>query len=205
MICISTKQMIQICIQTQHMCKISIPCNLYDTTKTNKKEGESAEIRFRDLCYSKGWSYMGSSRSQNMHDHIDCFVTTPTSRSSVDVKAPKRICRTRRDGTWNQVQDEYHWCEWTAVNGRHGWVRSDVEWIAFGMTDGSFLMVYTSDLYHYVHGLILQWYKKRLPKAKCPSAAVNGTLWSRPGRKDEVTLIHRSSLLAFPNTRTLRF
>lgn len=195
--------MIQMCVCIQSMDKITIPRNAYDTTKTNQKEGEYAETSFRSLCYSKGWGYTSSSRNQNMYDHIDCFVTTPTGTSSVDVKAPKRISRTCADGTLNQVQDEYHWCEWTAVTGRHGWVRSDVEWIAFGMTDGSFLMVYTPDLYHYVSGLVLQWYKKRLPKAKHPSRAVNGCLWSRPGRKDEVTLIHRSSLLLLPNTRYL--
>lgn len=183
--------------------KPHVPCHFYDKTKENQKDGESAELRFRNLCISKGWTFQLASRQQNIHEHIDCFITTPSGRSSVDVKAPKRICRKNKDGTLCPLQDEYNWCEWTTVNGSIGWARSNVEWIAFGMLDGSFVMVHTPELASYLSKIIAQWNRKGLQHAKHPTQAVNGCLWTRYGRKDEVTMIHKSTLLSFPNTKIL--
>ena len=180
-----------------------VPVNVYDNTQRNQQEGELHELQFRNLCLSKGWTFQLASRDQNINDHIDCFITTPSGCSSVDVKAPKRISRKNHNGSWCQVQDEYMWCEWTTVNGSPGWARSNVEWVAFGLLNGSFLMVYRPELSYYLKKMIDLWHSKGARKAKHPRNAVNGCLWTRYGRQDEVTLIHKAFLMGLYNTKVL--
>lgn len=181
---------------------IYVPRHRRDTTGQNQREGLSAEKRFEKICQQKGWEVVQATRDENYKKHIDCWVNVSSQGKhvgnfSVDVKAAKRVARRDRNNKFTNVQDELHWVEWTGRSGWPGWVRGKAKWMAFGMCDGSFLMVDRARLESFVDPLIQS---KRTISPKTQWDCTDGVLWKRRGNKDEMTLITTSQMYSIPNT-----
>lgn len=181
---------------------IHIPRHPRDTTGTNQREGLSAETLFHQVCRSHGWDIVNATRDENYKDHIDCWVHISLEKKySVDVKAPKRVARRDRHGQLTFVQDKLHWVEWCGRSGMPGWVRGKAYWIAFGLLNGTFLMVHRQGLQSLVESLIR---KKGYARGKSQWDCTDGILWNRRGNKDRMTLLNTNQLRSVPYTWTLR-
>lgn len=186
--------------------KIFVPRHRRDTTGQNQREGLSAEKRFETLCQRNGWEVVQATRDENYKQHIDCWVNVSEDGKhvgcfSVDVKAAKRVARRDRRNQFTEVQDKLHWVEWTGRSGWPGWVRGKAKWMAFGMCDGSFLMVDRARLESEVEPMIAS---KRHISPNTQWDCTDGVLWKRRGNKDEMTMVSTPQLRDIPGTWTLR-
>ena len=171
-----------------------VPKHRRDASGQAQKMGYWAETHFKASCESKNFKWENASKEENCNQHIDCHVTTPKGmKFTVDVKAAKKIARGDR-----KPQDKWTWIEWTARDGRPGWARSNVDFIAFAMLNGSFLLVKTEELKEYVEPMIEKY--KRVLRLDSQRDAKNGLLWRRNGNKDAMTLIATDELALLPNS-----
>ena len=163
--------------------KIIVPRHFRDKDGSSRQMGVKAEQSFWMKCNDKKYTWQNATKDENCTQHIDCRITHPhLGTISVDVKAAKKI--SRRD---MKAQDTWTWIEWTARNGKPGWGRSQVDYIAFQMLTGDFLMVNREELQQLVQPLIEA--KKHIVRVESQHHAKNGILWRRAGNKDEMTLI----------------
>lgn len=166
-----------------------------------QREGIRAEIKFKRLCERHGWGVKLANFNDNYRDHIDCFifvkVNNETKIYSVDVKAAKRISRRDRRGNFAKVQDTWHWVEWHHHGGGKGWIQGKANWIAFGMLDGSFLMVDRFRLKLYTEKRMEY---RRYTYGKTAHDCKDGILWQRRGNKDSMTMFNTTTLYAIPGT-----
>lgn len=170
--------------------KIIVPRHYRDRDGSSRQMGVKAEQSFWIICNKKKYEWKNATKHENCSKHIDCYITHPDHGIiSVDVKASKKIARSDL-----KTQDTWTWIEWTARNGKPGWGRSEVDFIAFQMLTGDFLMVNRCELQNLVQPLIES--KKHIVRVESQHHAKNGILWRRAGNKDEMTLI-RSDELAF--------
>jgi len=173
--------------------KIIVPRHFRDRNGSARKMGVKAEQQFWMKCNDKKYTWQNATKDENCTQHIDCYITLPSlGKISVDVKATKKIAR--RD---MNPQDTWTWIEWTARNGKPGWARSNVNFIAFQMLTGDFLMVNREELQNHVQPMIET--NKHIVRVDSQNAAKNGVLWRRAGNKDEMTLV-RSDELALLNS-----
>ena len=187
--------------------QIYVPQHRKDTTGRNQREGLSAEQRFAEICEKRGWEVIQATRDENYKQHIDCWVNVSDNGKhvgsfSVDVKAAKRVARRDRNRNFTQVQDNLHWVEWTGRSGWPGWVRGKAKWMAFGMCDGSFLMVDRACLETVVELMILS---KRQISPRSQWDCTNGVLWKRRGNKDEMTMVSTDQMHQIKGTWVLTF
>lgn len=168
--------------------KIIVPRHFRDRNGTSRNMGVKAEQQFWMKCNDKKYEWKNATKDENCTQHIDCYITHPhLGTISVDVKAAKKIAR--RD---IRAQDTWTWIEWTARNGKPGWARSNVNFIAFQMLTGDFLMVKREELQNHVQPMVET--KKHIVRVDSQDAAKNGVLWRRYGNNDEMTLIRSDEL-----------
>ena len=98
-----------------------------------EKEGREAELKFKSVVENRGNIVRGSSRSENIYDHIDFWVNDV----SVDVKGLKNY--------------ESIWLELKNVHGNKGWLDSKVDYISFDILElSSFCIFKRYDLLNFV-------------------------------------------------------
>ena len=100
----------------------------------SRKEGTRSEDKFVAACIQRGYETKKSSRDEDIHLHIDYYVTRGSrSTVSVDVKGgnhPKVI-----------------WVEFKNVRGNDGWMYGKADWIAFELPEVcGFVMVLRKEL-----------------------------------------------------------
>lgn len=100
----------------------------------SRKEGTRSEDKFVAACIQRGYETKKSSKEQDIHLHIDYYVTRGSrSTVSVDVKGgnhPKVI-----------------WVEFKNVRGNDGWMYGKADWIAFELPEVcGFVMVLRKEL-----------------------------------------------------------
>jgi hypothetical protein len=163
-----------------------IDYNLFDYCVIRKLN--TSELRFRDICVSRGFSVTKSDRSSDMYEHWDFKVND----SLVDVKGLKRISRSN-----SEFSTDYTWVEFKNVRGQKGWLQGIANYIAFEQLD-HFLIVGRLDLLHYCQSSI----SKELVQSSKDSYY---KLYSRAGRKDIISLISLSLLKKHVKTWLLKF
>ncbi len=100
----------------------------------SRMEGTRSEDKFVAACIQRGYETKKSSREEDIHLHIDYYVTRGSrSTVSVDVKGgnhPKVI-----------------WVEFKNVRGKDGWMYGKADWIAFELPEVcGFVMVLREEL-----------------------------------------------------------
>lgn len=157
--------------------------------KYDKKDclelGILAEEAFKQIASARGWQVADSTRSQNMHQHIDCIIEKDDKVFNVDVKSLRR--RTRWD-------DEFE-LEWTWVEF-HGVRESDPGWLfggnahlfAFEQPD-YFVIIAREDLQRLATTLV----DTRRIARKAPDAKY--AIYNRPGRFDIISMIETQHIV----------
>jgi magnesium-transporting ATPase (P-type) len=90
--------------------------NRYDKTGECIQSGLGAEQIFDQIAESKNLEVKNARRRENIHKHIDKYVTQESKTWSVDIKARKKTSRSDSD-----AQDEWIWIEFQNVRGNLGW------------------------------------------------------------------------------------
>lgn len=103
----------------------------FDSDGKSYDYGMSIETLFKDLAKREGFKVKDASAYDNMHRHIDFFITSPDGKcQSVDVKGMKKL--NRHD---DSPQDEWLFLEFKNVQGNKGWLYGMADLIAFEMKD----------------------------------------------------------------------
>jgi hypothetical protein len=103
----------------------------------SRLQGDYAEARFKIFAQKHGYTVTKTSKIEDMQ-HKDFYIEKEGKKLSVDVKSMKRISRRE------EPQDEFFWIEWRNAN-RGGWLLSDVDMIAFEVSNG-FMLCKTKEL-----------------------------------------------------------
>ena len=103
--------------------------------KQSWQRGQDLEDYFYQLLLNRDKNARRATRSEQFK-HIDFF----TSFGTIDVKAKKRL--SRHEGT---PQAERVWLEYKNVQGKDGWLVSDVDILAFERDD-DFFLAYRKDI-----------------------------------------------------------
>ena len=168
------------------------------TFKDSIREGTDGEKRFKNIIESFGLLVRSASFKENVHQHIDFFITgNKNSESldrfhfSVDVKARKRKSRSS-----DEYDEEYTWIEFKNVKGKKGWVYGDADKIAFEIEDG-FLMVDREEL--------VKWCEKKVDFKKSVSNPYSAIykVYTRKGRDDLITRIKTDDIRGLGSCRLL--
>lgn len=92
-----------------------------------------AEVRFKRAAEKLGFKVMKSDPKEDMHQHIDYWLSYMDRKHAVDVKG-------------NNLPDEI-WCEFKNVRGNPGWMYGNAHIIAFDMPEeGGFAIVDRQEL-----------------------------------------------------------
>ena len=95
--------------------------------------GRMAEVRFKRAAEKLGFEVMKASPEEDMHQHIDYWLSQDEKKHAVDVKG-------------NNLPDEI-WCEFKNVRGNPGWMYGNAHIIAFDMPEeGGFSIVDRQEL-----------------------------------------------------------
>ena len=139
----------------------------------NHVRGKLAELSFKITAESKGWVWRDSTPAQDMHDHIDCFITKSGVIRTIDVKSIKLV-----NGV-PHVDSTY--IEFVNASGEPGWLFGKVDWYAFEYEEkeGTFLIIH----------------QRRLIEIVFNHAPAMGNIFSRPTLMDQVTKIPTSLIL----------
>jgi len=131
-----------------------------------------SEKRFSDLCLSKKYKVLKSTKDQDIKEHWDFKV----NNSLIDVKGAKKISRS--DDEYNY---EIAWLEVQNVRGDIGWLKGKADFIAFEQKD-FFLIVKREDL--------LNWLRTKVTNTKMVSSSKKALyrLYQRNGRKDIIIM-----------------
>lgn len=157
--------------------------------KYDKKDcleiGLLAEDAFKKVAKREGWIVQDSTRSQNMHQHVDCIISRDDSEYNVDVKSLRR--RTRWD-------DDFE-LDWTWVEF-HGVRESDPGWLfggnaqLFAFEQPLFFVIIERDkLQHLATTLVdMRRIARTAPEAKY-------AIYNRPGRNDIISMIETQHII----------
>jgi len=95
--------------------------------------GRMAEVRFKRAAEKLGFKVMKADPKEDMHQHIDYWLSYMDRKHAVDVKG-------------NNLPDEI-WCEFKNVKGNPGWMYGNAHIIAFDMPEeGGFSIVDRQEL-----------------------------------------------------------
>ncbi len=157
--------------------------NVRDTTGNCAQSGTRAEDIFAELLRKEGYTITPSTRVEQFR-HIDLHAEKNGQKFTFDVKARKKLLREN-----TEAQDDLIWVECLSVSGKIGWAFSSVNYIAFER-ENDFVVVPQKKLADFVAK------KCNLKKiAYHPSQALY-CKYERPGRKDCLTLIRGSDIVA---------
>ena len=145
----------------------------------SEKLGQTAEQAFITMIQEAGRTATESSRKENIYDHIDVWVD---GSIAVDVK--------------NVKKEQHVFLELKNVSGNAGSMLGKADYMAFYFADrGQFVMTDRK--------LLLQWLRENVKNEQAPNAySCNGRLFTRQGRKDLITSITYSQLVALPFAHT---
>jgi len=148
--------------------------------------GRVAEVRFVRAAEEKGLQVTKSSRSDDMHKHVDYWLAiNEEGKWGVDVKG-------------NNLPDEI-WVELQNVGGNPGWLKGEAAIIAFDMPEeGGFSVVSRVDLLEYVN----QNVSTEVVKDK-RNAYKN--LYQRRDRQDLITILHLRDIRKLDSYRVWKY
>jgi hypothetical protein len=157
--------------------------NRYDKTGECIQSGLGAEQIFDQIAESKNLEVKNARRRENIHKHIDKYVTQESKTWSVDIKARKKTSRSDSD-----AQDEWIWIEFQNVRGNLGWLYGEADNIAFETQD-SFVIVDRKSLIDYVENAV------DMAKPVRKSYLAKYKTYQRAGRNDLLTMVELSKII----------
>ena len=157
--------------------------NRYDKTGECIQSGLGAEQIFDQIAESKNLEVKNARRRENIHKHIDKYVTQESKTWSVDIKARKKTSRSDSD-----AQDEWIWIEFQNVRGNLGWLYGEADNIAFETQD-SFVIVDRKSLIDYVENAV------DMAKPVRKSYLAKYKTYQRAGRNDLLTMVEVSKII----------
>lgn len=151
--------------------------------KDSLELGEKAEASFVKIARHSGWQVSASSKDENIDEHWDYQIEKDKENYKVEVKSAKRV---HRDD--DKIQFEYTWVEIHGVRPKDtGWLFGKANLIAFEKQN-SFIFVKRLDLLALIN-------KKVNLVAKVSDAKdALYKIYTRPGRKDKLTLLPASDI-----------
>ncbi len=156
--------------------------NKYDKTGECIQSGLGAEQIFGQIAESKNLEVKNARRRENIHKHIDKYVTQESKTWSVDIKARKKTSRND-----SSAQDEWIWIEFQNVRGNLGWLYGEADKIAFETQD-SFVIVDRKSLIDYVENAV------DMAKPVRKSYLAKYKTYQRAGRNDLLTMVELSEI-----------
>ena len=156
--------------------------NKYDKTGECIQSGLGAEQIFGQIAESKNLEVKNARRRENIHKHIDKYVTQESKTWSVDIKARKKTSRND-----SSAQDEWIWIEFQNVRGNLGWLYGEADKIAFETQD-SFVIVDRKSLIDYVENAV------DMAKPVRKSYLAKYKTYQRAGRNDLLTMVELSKI-----------
>lgn len=157
--------------------------NKYDKTGECIQSGLGAEQIFDQIAESKNLEVKNARRRENIHKHIDKYITQQSKTWSVDIKARKKTSRSDSD-----AQDEWIWIEFQNVRGNLGWLYGEADNIAFE-TQNSFVIVDRKSLIDYVENAV------DMTKPVRKSYLAKYKTYQRAGRNDLLTMVELSKII----------
>ena len=169
-------------------------------------QGTHTESAFSQMAIQRGWQTRNATFQQNVHQHIDCFLSKNNSTHAIDVKGMKAIERNNA-----VVQDAWHVIEFIAVtypqshnssfslpfdigqpdfsrgSGRPGWLYGKADFIAFE-TRHHWLFVRPLALIQLCQSLVAS-----------SSRDAKYQLYSRPQRGDLFSFVHIDDITTIVN------
>ncbi|MBC7876500.1 MAG: hypothetical protein H7Y59_04950 [Anaerolineales bacterium] len=150
--------------------------------KFDKKDslelGENAEQLFIVLAVKSGWKISASSKDENIDEHWDYLIEKENDTFKVEVKSRKRVSRSDEG-----LQSDKTWVELHGVRPKDtGWLFGKADLIAFEK-EKSFIFVKRLDLLAVVNKKVNLVAKVREAKDALYK------IYTRPGRKDKLTLL----------------
>jgi hypothetical protein len=165
--------------------------NRFDKDGNSSKEGHNAEALFCEIAKSKGYLIEKSSKSDNMHKHIDFTLEGKDKKVTVDIKARKRTSRKDKKFT-----DDWIWLEIKNVQGRKGWLYGQADFIVFE-TEDSFILSPRKSLIELVNSTVRfdLSFVDRAYQAKY-------RIYQRAKRRDQITQVKMKDILSIKNVVT---
>ena len=157
--------------------------NRYDKTGECIQSGLGAEQIFDQIAESKNLEVKNARRRENIHKHIDKYITQESETWSVDIKARKKTSRSD-----SSAQDEWIWIEFQNVRGNKGWLYGEADNIAFETQD-SFVIVDRKSLIDYVENAV------DMAKPVRKSYLAKYKTYQRAGRNDLLTMVELSKII----------
>lgn len=100
--------------------------NRQDRSGINSKDGEKAEIEFKNILARRNKSFRDATALENMKQHFDVVVTNDDgSQTRFEVKARKKRARYDED-----YDDTIIWVEFQNGDGNTGWLYGDADYVA---------------------------------------------------------------------------
>ena len=156
--------------------------------KNSYLDGSISENIFVSIAKYNGFTVSESSQYDNIYNHIDFYLTKGDLKISFDVKGQKR--KNRKD---KEKSNQIIWIELQNVLGKKGWLYGKQDYIAFEFYE-YFIIVKTEHLKKYIQSII----NFNLPYVQKPDLAYK-RLYQRKNRKDLITIIKKTDLLAIPH------
>lgn len=145
--------------------------------------GGKAEDLFENLAKNKKLKIEKASLKQQL-SNIDFIITNANNKKTfVDVKACKKISRLSENSN-----EDFVWIEFKNINGNNGWLYGVSDFIAFERK-ADFVIVPKKPLI-----LLCERIVNKTIKVDKTSEALY-SIYSRKGRKDEISLIKMKDIL----------
>lgn len=164
--------------------------NRFDRTGQCSEDGKKAEDLFAKLASQREF-LVRDATEQEQFDHIDYVMQKHNQKTTVDVKARKKLSRSSTEYNDNMV-----WVEWKNVRGKNGWLHGKADLIAFEQ-ESHYLIMSRNQL-----AMLCEKLVDKNIKAEDPRSALN-RVYTRQGRKDLVSLVRISDIEE--NIKTVRW
>lgn len=140
--------------------------------------GQEIEKEFADLLRIRD-PYFRKANKREQYNHIDYL----TRFGTIDVKAKKKLNRSDKS-----EQDDLIWLEFKNVQGKNGWLNSNVDIIAFER-DNDFVLAQRKN--------ILYWAQRACDLNKTVQYSKDALYkgYTRKGRKDLISIVKISDMM----------